>query len=135
MTLSRDRLYALVLIACLAGYCWLFYNTKYYSISFDSCLLKRILQIPCPSCGTTRSILALLQGNLSAALYINPLGIIVALIMVIAPLWIAADLARKGDTFYVFVQGIENQFKNVRVALPAVLFILLNWIWNIVKGL
>ena len=37
------------------------------------CPLRRFLGIPCPTCGTTRAVAALLRGNVREALALNPL--------------------------------------------------------------
>lgn len=38
-----------------------------------SCVFKGITGIPCPTCGTTRSVLYLSQGDIATALVMNPL--------------------------------------------------------------
>jgi hypothetical protein len=45
---------------------------------FVFCPLKRISGIPCPACGSMRSISSLLQGDLLAALSYNPLFLVLA---------------------------------------------------------
>ena len=61
-------------------------------LGWDGCLIRHFLQIPCPSCGTTRAVRAVFHGELIEALYYNPLGILLAALMVAVPVWIAADL-------------------------------------------
>jgi uncharacterized membrane protein YfcA len=41
------------------------------------CLFRNLTGLPCPFCGTTRSVGSILQGNLDAALAFNPLGFFV----------------------------------------------------------
>lgn len=43
------------------------------------CLFRKISGLPCPFCGTTRSIGSLAQGAISSAWSYNPLGIPIAL--------------------------------------------------------
>ncbi len=38
-----------------------------------TCPLKRLTAVPCPTCGATRSVLSLAQGDLLGALLYNPL--------------------------------------------------------------
>lgn len=138
MTNSRDKLYLFLSIVCAAGYIWLFYSASNSFIStkaIDVCLLKNITNIPCPSCGTTRSIQELLHGNVIEALTLNPFGIIVALIMILTPLWIATDLITKKQTLFNFYQTIETKLKKPQFAVPLILLVVINWIWNITKGL
>jgi hypothetical protein len=43
------------------------------------CIFKRITGLPCPSCGMTRGILAMLGGDLAGGWAFNPLGFSVLL--------------------------------------------------------
>ncbi|ADL41515.1 hypothetical protein COB47_0151 [Caldicellulosiruptor obsidiansis OB47] len=47
------------------------------------CLFRSIWGIPCPGCGMTRALLAVLKGNLLAAFYYHPLCVVVILYPVI----------------------------------------------------
>jgi hypothetical protein len=44
---------------------------------FELCLLKRLTGLPCPTCGLTRGILALLHGRLTDAIAFNPLAFVI----------------------------------------------------------
>ncbi len=138
MTLNRNKLYSILFISCIAGYIWLYIslnNTVTSSQAYDVCLIKHITNIPCPSCGSTRSIVSLTNGNFIEALHINPMGFIVAAIMFIAPLWILIDLATRRKTLFEFYQKIETYLKRPQYAIPLILLVIINWIWNIAKGL
>ena len=111
MNCKKNKLYFFLFIACIAGYIWLFYNIKSFDTTNNAvgvCVFKKITTIPCPSCGTTRSIVSLLQGHFSQALYINPLGIIVFIIMLLLPFWILADLFTKKTTLFDFYKKTES---------------------------
>ena len=45
-----------------------------FSTGPSLCLFRNITGLPCPFCGSTRSVGHILQGEFSAALYSNPLG-------------------------------------------------------------
>jgi hypothetical protein len=127
-----------MLIACFAGYIWLYFSLlSEQSIDkpIEVCLVKHFTNIPCPSCGSTRSILALLKGDFMEAFDINPLGFLIAIIMVLSPLWIIVDIAAKKNTLFDFYQKTENYIKRPQLAIPLILLALINWIWNIIKGL
>ncbi|MFN8309384.1 MAG: DUF2752 domain-containing protein [Chitinophagales bacterium] len=131
------KLYGWLLAACVAGYVWLIYNfyQQHNRPATDVCLIKRITGYACPSCGTTRSVMALFGGDFYAAFFINPFGFLVAGIMLMAPLWIVYDLVLKKDSL---LQAYHRCEKWMVRPLPAVLLITLvvaNWIWNIKKGL
>src|SRR5690606_21888575 len=102
--------------------------------SLNVCFIKHLTNIPCPSCGSTRSIISLTKGNFVEAFDLNPIGYIVALIMLAAPIWIILDLISKNQSLFKFYQKIENHLKNPKYAIPLILLVIINWIWNIVKG-
>ena len=138
MSLHRNRLYSLLFTACLAGYTWLYFSiTKNITEnkSVEICFIKHLTNIPCPSCGSTRSIISLTKGDFIGALNINPIGYLVALIMLVAPLWILADTIMNKNTLFDLFQKIETLLKRPIIAIPLILLVIINWIWNITKGL
>jgi hypothetical protein len=138
MTLSRNKLYIFIITACLAGYIWLYWslsNLSKINTEIEVCLIKNITTIPCPSCGSTRSVLAITQGNFNEAFFINPLGYILAFIMFFIPFWIFFDFILKKETFLNIYQKAESILKRPIISIPLLIFILINWAWNIIKGL
>lgn len=138
MTFSRNKLYTVLLTACTAGYTWIFFSfdkMQSGSRAPDVCLMKQIAHIPCPSCGSSRAVLALVQGHVLQSVSINPFGLIIALIMLIAPAWILWDIAGRKHSFLHFYRQAEKLLKRPALALPLILFVLINWVWNITKGL
>lgn len=130
--MTRKGLYILSAVGCMAGYIWLFF--------FDSgvgtvCLFKRLFHIPCPSCGSTRAIAALMQGEVKEAFLLNPIGILLALMLVGIPLWILVDVILKKDYYYLFYKKTDELFGKKYVFLFFALLVLANWAWNITKGL
>ena len=134
----RNKLYAILAAACAAGYTWLLL-TYYRNISNESdfgvCLFKQVTGIPCPSCGSTRSVLSLLRGDFAGALFWNPFGILIMLILIISPAWMIYDIVLRKESLYIFYNRSEQFFKRKWIAVPAIFLVLLNWIWNIYKGL
>lgn len=137
MPLGKNRIYLVLAAASVAGYVWLVFNILRPRVASDPraevCLMKHLINVPCPSCGSTRSVVALLNGNLSEALHWNPIGIILLLGMVIVPWWIAHDLLTRKRTLIAFYEKMETLLRKKSVALPLALLILINWIWNIFK--
>jgi hypothetical protein len=138
MTLNRNKLYSIIFIACLAGYIWLYFNiTKNLTKEkqFEVCFVKHLTNIPCPSCGATRSVLSLTNGNFIEAFNLNPIGYVIAIIMFIAPLWIITDVVMKSKTLFYFYEKVEMYLKKPKFAIPLIFLVLINWIWNIIKGI
>jgi len=138
MSLNRKKLYSILLISCAAGYIWLIYGVTSdlsgTGKTSDVCLFKHVTDIPCPSCGSTRSVIALLHADFFQAVYINPLGIVVAMIMLIAPVWTVVDLITKKGTLFNFYCKLETIIRRPAIAIPLIALVLLNWIWNSSKG-
>lgn len=138
MPLSRSNLYRILFIACMAGYIWLYIGLSIYQSEIKTvavCPIKHLTNIPCPSCGSTRAVILLTKGEFVNALLLNPFGYVVAVIMVLIPFWILADLVTKKETLYECYQKAETYLRKPGVAIPLIVFVIVNWIWNITKGL
>lgn len=131
----RSRLYITTGIVCFIGIIWLLLD-YYASANVTLCPVKLVTGYPCPSCGTTRSISALLNGQLKDAFMINPLGIVSSIIIMAVMLLMLLDLVTKRDYYYKLYNQVEK-FLQQHKAFSAILVILviLNWAWNISKGL
>lgn len=138
MVNSRNKLYTILSLACVAGYSWIYYGLTIVQTSkgvYEGCFIKQITNIPCPSCGSTRSILSLMKGEFFEALLLNPLGYIIAVILLISPLWITIDILTNSKTLFDQFQKAEAIIRKPYVAYPLLILVSLNWIWNITKGL
>lgn len=136
--MSRYKLYVLLSTACAAGYIWLAINYQLHvtnSIETGVCIFKHVTNIPCPSCGSTRSVLSLMKGDIQGALFLNPIGFILMTILIISPFWILYDLISRKETLFNAYQKAEFFMRRKWIAIPAILLVFLNWIWNISKGL
>ncbi len=135
--MNKKGLYLLALIASLAGWAWLAANYFIPSLSgagIHFCIFRIVTGIPCPACGSTHSMLSLMQGDIADALYWNPIGMILSVSMIVFPVWILADWMISGNSFYRFYKGFEELFRKRWILIPALLLIAADWIWNIVKG-
>lgn len=135
--MTRSRMYAIMSAACIAGYSWLAvasYIQDARSWQPGNCLFKHLTGIPCPSCGSTRSILALIHGDILHALLLNPLGILLAFLLAVLPFWMLYDLVSRKPTLWMVYTQAELYLKRKWIAIPAILVIVVNWIWNIQKG-
>lgn len=125
-------------IACIVGYIWLYFslsNENAEDKHIEVCLIKHLTNIPCPSCGSTRSIISFTKGDFLRSIHLNPIGVIVAIIMLLSPIWIIADITTGRKTLLDFYRKIEIFVKKPQYAIPLVLLVIVNWIWNITKGI
>lgn len=138
MQLNRDRLYLFFILSAVAGYIWLLVNsgTRFSPSENESgiCFIKSIFGFPCPSCGSTRSLIHLFQGEIKVAIGWNPLGIVLFSIMTILPVWILYDWIRGRSSFYIFYRRAELFIRQKYVATILAILLIANWIWNFYKG-
>lgn len=134
--MTRNKLYSLLLIACLAGFIYLFYNIHtLQSQTIRVCIIKNVTGYACPSCGTTRAVTLLLEGKIIESLLLNPFGIVVAIAMTIFPFWVLIDFILKKESFFRTYKKAETIIRKPWLASILILLVLLNWIWNIYKHL
>jgi hypothetical protein len=127
-----------MLTACVAGYSWLtFVYLRQVSHSSETgvCLFKRLTTIPCPSCGSTRSVLSFLKGDMAGALYWNPFGLLLISFLIIVPIWILYDVASRKESMLTMYIKAERFVGRKWIAIPGIIIVIINWGWNISKGL
>lgn len=137
MASNRNKLYLFLMLVSLAGYFWILFNlkaTKHEIPGMNVCLFKHLTSIPCPSCGTTRSVMFLLQARFSEAFFSNPLGFLMLPFLVLIPPWIALDWLRHQSSLYGLYHKAELIVQKKAIVWLLVILILINWIWNIVKN-
>jgi hypothetical protein len=137
--MARNKLYSLVLLACFLGYSWLLFLklavVKQLNLDLTVCLFKRVTNVPCPSCGTTRAVSLLFNGEIINSFLMNPFGIIVATIMVVSPVWIIRDFIKREQSFFDFYTKIEKLISTKKITISLIVLVIVNWIWNIYKYL
>lgn len=134
--MTGKKLYTLSVVGCLAGYGWLAISWLHAGNGgWTACLFKRVFHLPCPACGSTRSLLCLMQGDVQGAFMLNPNGFLLALLLVLIPLWMLFDLVSGRSTYYAFFRKAEAALADKRLFVSLVILVILNWIWNICKQL
>lgn len=95
------------------------------------CIFHRLTGIPCWGCGTTRVIRLLIQGKVIDAIMLNPLSV-VACLMVVAgmTIWWIEYFCHKN-----ILSSLTRKKLHPLVYVALAVIVLLNWIWNIYKGL
>lgn len=136
MHLGRRTLYLLVALLCAAGYVWMtFHMDQRLSAHVGSvCIFKKATTLPCPSCGATRSMKAILTGDFKAGFIWNPLGYLLLTALLVLPWWLVYDIATRRDSFHRLYARMEQVMMRPMVMWIFVALMALNWIWNIQKG-
>ena len=135
--MKKHLLYIIVIAASLTGSLWIYWNSVHYTGEVNSgmnlCLFKRVTGIPCPSCGTTRSLLYISKLEPGQALFANPFSFILAFAILVFPFWVLYDVVTRKSSFYTFYGNTESFIQKRWVALPLIVLVLANWFWNIHK--
>jgi hypothetical protein len=136
--MQKKWLYFFVTVCSLAGGAWVIWNRVYYTPAdphsgFNTCLFKAATGLPCPSCGSTRSVVDITKLHFGDALYANPFGFIIALSIIILPVWVLYDLSARKSTCYHFYITAETIIRKRWVAVCLVALVAANWLWNIYK--
>jgi hypothetical protein len=136
--MSNRKLYWILSLLTVASYVWIGYQLTHTHehTAGTLCVFKNVTGIPCPSCGVTRSILCILQGDFWGGLYLNPIGLIGLIALLIMPIWLVWDTIRQNNSLIIFYRKVESAIKTQRIIyFPLIGLVLLNWIWNITKEL
>ena len=138
--MTKKNFYILQATACFLAYLYvgLVLLKNYYlpKTNLPGCFFKQLTSYPCPSCGTTRSVkILLLEGDIGSAFVMNPMGILVASVMVAVPFWLVYDGITKKQTLYDACLKIKKIIATRRMGVFLIVVVTLNWIWNINKQL
>jgi hypothetical protein len=93
------------------------------AVLLPTCPFRALTGLPCPTCGTTRALLALAAGHPLAAAAWSPLAFLAILGSLVAGVWGLASLAAPRSVVRPW-PPVERQVLGVRAAAVAVL---LNW--------
>ena len=121
---------ALWLLVGSASLCLLGVALVTPGIQLPVCGFKTITGLPCPTCGLTRTIIALSRGDVDRAVFLNPLAAIACAAGVLYLLYAAVVLALRLPRFRPTVSAAGAR----RVRIGAVAVLVTNWIWLIATG-
>lgn len=99
--------------------------------NFTFCPFKAVTGYPCPGCGGIRTFNLLLQGDIAGALTTNPLSVLFLISILVSFVWLAIDIIKDSDSYTALIKRPAPK----PALLISLLILLLNWIWNIYKGL
>ncbi len=95
------------------------------------CPFKAITGLPCPGCGGLRALESLIHGRLWEALATNPLSVLLIGFVGVSGVWLVVDIVLGRRSWLDFVTRKWSGSATV----IAIALLLLNWAWNICKGL
>ena len=130
--MSPSCFYALCVAGCLGGWTWIALAMSQSGPGiWKGCLMKQIFHIPCPACGSTRAIIALLHGHLQEALAWNPLGIVLFVLLLLLTVLLPYDGFRQCRCLYSLFLRVDAclHCKVVFILFAAAMIINWWWIW------
>lgn len=99
-------------------------------IQLPLCAFRTITGLPCPTCGVTRTVIALSRGDVGRALFMNPLAALACVAALLYLLYAAAVLALRLPRLRPTVTASGARW----LRITTVAAIALNWIWLIATG-
>ena len=124
---DHELIWLCVSLASAVG-AWLWLRLGY---PVPRCTWHEFTGIPCPSCGATRSVIAILSGDWLRAFLLNPLVFLGAIGVVLYDLYAAVVLTRRAPRLRV--DDISRATgRAIRVGVIALLAG--NWAWLIYRG-
>jgi hypothetical protein len=130
MHINYKLKYLGIILILISGYFFL-YNFSDSIEGHTVCLFKNVTGVPCPACGSTRATIQLLHGEFLNSFLINPFGILTTILIAVSVFWMIIDIVTNKDSFFQF---LRKDWDN-RIKFFALLIVLVNWIWNIEKGM
>lgn len=130
---STYRFYLLSGLMLTAGWLWVGINAYLPHSNFTPCMFKNVTGIPCPSCGATSSVLSIYHFEWERAFIQNPLGYPITAALLVLPVWMIFDAARKKNTLPATYAVAERKLKQPLWLCFMFVAIVINWIWNLCK--
>jgi hypothetical protein len=101
-------------------------GTHRHALGLPACNFLRTTGLPCPSCGMTTSFAWFAKGNIVASAYVQPMGMILALLAAVCG-WGGAYIAFSGRPAHRLLRMLPARY----TLLPLLLFAVLAWGWKI----
>ena len=119
-----------IIAVILAGYFFLIFYPHFIN-NYSFCLFKDITGIPCPACGSTRATILLFKGEVLQSILMNPLALVTNFGILVSLLWLIYEIITGRNEFMNFMK--KDWSKRYKVLIAVI--IIINWIWNIKKGI
>ena len=102
---------------------------------FIVCPFKRLTGVPCPACGTTRTLEALLHGDLTHAMTLNPINLFFCLAIAILVFVLMIKNSGMSISFHQDLKRLESFLRKPTIYIPLIAVVLFNWVNVWMKGL
>jgi hypothetical protein len=100
--------------------------SSHTGLGLSPCAFEERTGLPCPTCGMTTSFSHFVRGNILASFYVQPLGMILALLTTMT-FWGGLYVAFTGRPAYWLLRSIQPRY----YLIPLFVMIILAWAWKI----
>jgi hypothetical protein len=94
-------------------------------LGLSECQFESQTGLPCPTCGMTTSFAHFVRGQVAASFYIQPMGMVLALITMLT-FWVALYVALSGRPAHRLLNMVPGRY----YAIPLLVFGVLAWAWK-----
>lgn len=130
---KERKFYIIAGLFVLTGWLWFLLPASGYN-GAGVCIFRHVTGQPCPACGSTASLLLLLEGDWKGSFVTNPLAYVLAPGLFLLPVWLAYDLLSRKNSIYRSMFAFDARIRRQPLLLiPVLLPVILIWIWNIIK--
>lgn len=126
------RFYTFIWGVCLVFFVFVLMNQMGQTLP---CVFKSATGYACAGCGISRAISLAFSGEFLASLQTNPMGIFLLLIAVFCFSLLISDTFTSQKNLYKVYLWFNRKLKNFWVIFFFVLLFVVNWVWNIIKGI
>ncbi|MFB3851568.1 MAG: DUF2752 domain-containing protein [Acidobacteriota bacterium] len=119
--------FLLISLSILAAAGWIV--KRYFIFLIPPCGLHKLTGIPCPTCGFTRMVFALLELDFKEALAVQPFMFLALMFFII---WIIAGMIALVFGKFLYIEIPKFWKRNLWI--PILALFLLNWIYLIYYG-
>ncbi len=106
---NARRIRWLILGICSAPLVGTYFYNQGYKVTFLICPIRHFTGIPCPTCGMTRSFMAIMRGDWSCALAEHLFGPVLFAAFLIATVHIALELIAGRKIAVLYVQMLRSR--------------------------
>ena len=131
----RQRLIAAGIFLSLVAFFGLFALTGHYKIPLwpFPCGFQQRYNLPCPTCGMTRSVKAFAQGKILQSFYIQPAAALGCVVLIIS-----AVLAMFVAVFGIYFDFLKRFFTKIRlkyIVLALIIIVAIGWAVTLARAL
>ena len=134
---SRQRMTAVIILLAVVGFFGFFALAGHFNIDIGRwlgyCGFKQKYGLPCPTCGMTTATLAVSQGKIFEAFYIQPACTLLCCLLILIAL--LAFFTAVSGKYFCFIENFFNEVKVRYIILVLIIIIAAGWAVTLARAL